>query len=50
VPYPRVSIMERVHLRGVTEVRSKDKWTFSKDGTLIVLPLNSDEIKITSIN
>ena len=50
VPYPRVSIMERVHLRGVNEVRSKDKWTFSKDGTLIVLPLNSDEIKITSIN
>ena len=50
VPYPRISIMERVHLRGVTEVRSKDKWTFSKDGTLVVLPLNSDEIKITSIN
>ena len=45
VPYPRISIMERVHLRGVNEVRSKDKWTFSRDGTLIVLPLNSDEIK-----
>ena len=36
--------MERLHLRGVAEVRQKDKWTFSKDGTLIVLPLNSDEI------
>jgi len=35
-------------VRGVNEIR-KD-WTISSDGTMVVLPLNSDEIKILSIN
>jgi len=47
-PAPRNAIMERIFLRGVNDIR--DDWTLSKDGTMIVLPVNSDEIEITSID
>jgi len=39
--------MANMFVRGVNEIR-KD-WTLSEDGTMVILPLNSDEIEITSI-
>ena len=47
-PAPRNNLMERMFFRGVSDVR-KD-WSSSKDGTMVVLPLDSDEIIITEIN
>ena len=47
-PAPRNTIMERIFLRGVNDVR--EDWTLSKDGTMIVLPIDSDKISITSID
>ena len=46
-PAPRISLMEDMFVRGVNEIR-KD-WTLSEDGTMVILPLNSDKIEITSI-
>jgi hypothetical protein len=40
--------MERIFLRGVNDIR--DDWTLSKDGTMIVLPVDSDDIDIISID
>ena len=39
--------MEDVMYRGVNEIM--EEWTASHDGTMIILPLDSDEIIITSI-
>jgi ribonuclease Z len=47
-PAPRNALMERMFFRGVNDVR-KD-WTAAKDGTMVVLPLGSDEIIVTKIN
>ncbi|MDA8781464.1 MBL fold metallo-hydrolase [Gammaproteobacteria bacterium] len=47
-PAPRNNLTERMFFRGVDEIR-KD-WSSSKDGTMVVLPLDSDEIIITEIN
>ena len=47
-PAPRNKIMERMFFRGVNDIR-KD-WSAAKDGTMVVLPLDSDEIIITEIN
>ena len=47
-PAPRNAIMERIFLRGVNDIR--DDWTLSKDGTMIVLPVDSDDIDIISID
>ena len=47
-PAPRNKMMERMFFRGVNEVR-KD-WSASEDGTMVVLPLDSDEINITKVN
>ena len=47
-PAPRNEMMERIFLRGVDDIR--DDWTLSKDGTMIVLPVGSDEIDVTSID
>lgn len=47
-PAPRNEMMERIFLRGVDDIR--DDWTLSKDGTMIVLPVDSDEIDVTSID
>ena len=47
-PAPRNNLMERMFFRGVNDIR-KD-WSAAKDGTMVVLPLDSDEIIITEIN
>ena len=47
-PAPRNALMEKMFFRGVNDVR-KD-WTAAKDGTMVVLPLGSDEIIVTKIN
>jgi ribonuclease Z len=47
-PAPRNKMMERMFFRGVNEVR-KD-WSATEDGTMVVLPLDSDEIIITKVN
>ena len=47
VPAPRNKILEQVFLRGVKDIR--DDWTLSKDGTMVILPVNSDKIEITKI-
>jgi ribonuclease Z len=48
LPAPRNAIMEDVFLRGVKEEFSN--YILSKDGTMIVLPTNSDEILIKHVN
>jgi hypothetical protein len=40
--------MEDIMYRGVDEIRNG--WTASHDGTMLVLPLNSEEIEISSVN
>ena len=47
-PSPRNSMMERMFFRGVNKIR-KD-WSIADDGTMVVLPLDSDEIKISKVN
>ena len=47
-PSPRNSMMERMFFRGVNKIR-KD-WSVADDGTMVVLPLDSDEIKISKVN
>ena len=47
-PAPRNSIMENMFVRGVNDIRGD--WTLSKDGTMVILPFNSDKIEITKIN
>ena len=47
-PSPRNSMMERMFFRGVNKIR-KD-WSIADDGTMVVLPLDSDEIKIRKVN
>lgn len=48
LPAPRNQLMEDIMYRGVDEIR--DEWTASHDGTMLVLPLNSEEIEISSVN
>jgi ribonuclease Z len=48
LPAPRNQLMEEIMYRGVDEIR--DEWTASHDGTMLVLPLNSEEIEISSVN
>ena len=47
-PAPRNALMERMFVRGVNDIRKE--WTLSDDGTLIILPPNSEKIEITKIN
>ena len=47
-PSPRTSMMARMFFRGVNKIR-KD-WSVADDGTMVVLPLDSDEIKISKVN
>ena len=47
LPAPRNQIMEEVMYRGVDEIMQE--WTASNDGTMIILPIDSEEIIITSI-
>ena len=48
LPAPRNKLMEDVMYRGVDKIMKN--WTASHDGTMLVLPVDSDEIIITSIN
>ena len=48
LPAPRNKLMEDIMYRGVDEIMKN--WTASHDGTMLVLPVDSDEIIITSIN
>jgi len=41
-PAPRNRITEIIFLRGVDEIR--EEWTLSSDGTMVVLPVESDEV------
>ena len=47
-PAPRNNLMERMFFRGVNDIR-KD-WSAAKDGTMVILPLDSDDIIITEID
>ena len=47
-PAPRNNLTERMFFRGVNDIRKK--WSSTKDGTMVILPLDSDEIIITDIN
>ena len=48
LPAPRNQLMEDIMYRGVDEIMAE--WTASHDGTMIILPINSDEINISSVN
>jgi len=48
LPAPRNQLMENIMYRGVDEIM--DNWTASDDGTMVILPTNSDEIIITSVD
>ena len=45
---PRNRIMENVFVRGVDEIRTD--WTLSRDGTFVVLPVGTEEIKVSDLN
>ena len=47
LPAPRTSLMENIMYRGVDEM-SKN-WTASHDGTMAVLPVDTNEILITQV-
>ena len=47
-PAPRNNLTERMFFRGVNDIRKE--WSSTKDGTMVILPLDSDEIIITNIN
>ena len=47
-PAPRNNLTERMFFRGVNDIRKE--WSSTKDGTMVVLPLDSDEIIVTEIN
>ena len=48
IPAPSNMIAKMIFVRGVNEVRS-DNWTLSDDGTMAILPVGSEKVKITSI-
>jgi ribonuclease Z len=47
-PAPRNGIMESVFVRGVDEIRTD--WTLSRDGTFVVLPVGTEEIRVSDLN
>ena len=47
-PAPAIWLVEDMFVRGVNSIR--DDWTLSDDGTMVVLPANSEEIKISTID
>jgi len=46
-PAPRNYLTEKIFTRGVNQVRKN--WVLSEDGTMVVLPVDSDEIIIDKI-
>ena len=49
IPAPQSFIAKILFVEGVNDVRP-DNWTLADDGTMAILPVNSDEIKITNID
>ena len=47
LPAPRNQLMEDIMYRGVDEIR--DGWTASHDGTMVILPIDSTEIIVSSV-
>ena len=47
-PAPAIWLVEDMFVRGVNSIR--DDWTLSDDGTMVVLPVNTEEIKISTID
>ena len=47
LPAPRNQLMENIMYRGGEEIMKN--WTASHDGTMVVLPVDSDEIIVTSV-
>jgi ribonuclease Z len=48
LPAPRNQWMENIMYRGVDKIM--DNWTASHDGTMVILPTDSGEIIITSVD
>ena len=49
IPSPRSFLAEMLWTRGINEVRSNN-WMLSEDGTLVILPVGTDEIIISTID
>ena len=47
-PAPQNFIAKIIFVRGVNEVRP-DNWTLADDGTMAILPVESEDITITNI-
>ena len=48
IPAPQTFLAKIIFVRGVNEVRP-DNWTLADDGTMAILPVNSEDITITNI-
>ncbi len=48
IPAPDSFIAKIIFVKGVSEVRP-DNWTLADDGTIAILPVNSEDITITNI-
>ena len=48
IPAPDSFIAKIIFVKGVSEVRP-DNWTLANDGTIAILPVNSEDITITNI-
>ena len=49
IPAPDSFIAKIIFVKGVSEVRP-DNWTLADDGTIAILPVNSEDITITNID
>jgi len=48
IPAPQTFLAKMIFVRGVNEVRPEN-WTLADDGTIAILPVNSEDITITNI-
>ena len=48
IPAPRTNLVADIFTRGIDDILTN--WTLSNDGTMVILPVDSKEIIITSIN
>ena len=48
-PPPPLALIERVFVRGVSEVR-EDDWILADDGLLVELPVDSDEVVVSQLD
>jgi len=48
IPAPRTNLVADIFTRGIDDILTN--WTLSDDGTMVILPVDSKEIIITSIN